>query len=83
MVDIVKFRLRTGETICADFQHSMPGVKVIYGLVGAAPKAVGAGSLPFISRFTAQQRFWWRSATQIPLKGGYGFFIYRKFGCAL
>lgn len=42
------------EAICGDFQRAVPGVKVINGLVGVAPKAVGAGSLPFISRFTAQ-----------------------------
>lgn len=43
------------EAICGDFQRAVPSVKVINGLVGVAPKAVGAGSLPFISRFTAQQ----------------------------
>lgn len=41
--------------ICGDFQHALSGVKVVNGLVAVAPKAVGAGSLPFISRFTAQQ----------------------------
>lgn len=42
------------EAICGDFQRAVPGVKVVNGLIGVAPKAVGAGSLPFISRFTAQ-----------------------------
>jgi len=42
------------EAICGDLQRAIPGVRVIGGAVRFAPKAVGAGSLPFISRLTVQ-----------------------------
>lgn len=42
------------EAICGDLQRAIPGVRVIGGVVRVAPKAVGAGSLPFISRLTVQ-----------------------------
>jgi hypothetical protein len=42
------------DAICVDLQRALPGLQVIGGAVRQAPKAVGAGSLPFISRFTVQ-----------------------------
>jgi predicted NBD/HSP70 family sugar kinase len=42
------------DAMCVDLQRALPGLQVIGGLVRQAPKAVGAGSLPFISRFTVQ-----------------------------
>lgn len=42
------------DAICADFQRAIPSVNVINGSIRVAPKAVGAGSLPFLARFTAQ-----------------------------
>lgn len=42
------------DAVCGDFQRAVPGVRVISGTIRVAPKAVGAGSLPFIARFTVQ-----------------------------
>jgi hypothetical protein len=42
------------DAICADLQRALPGLRVVAGMIHRAPKAVGAGSLPFISRFTVQ-----------------------------
>ncbi|WP_093206179.1 ROK family transcriptional regulator [Variovorax sp. YR750] len=42
------------EAICGDLQRAIPGVRVTGGAVKIAPKAVGAGSLPFIARLTVQ-----------------------------
>lgn len=42
------------ESICKDLQHALTGIKIKSGELRTAPKAVGAGSLPFISRFTVQ-----------------------------
>jgi ROK family/Winged helix-turn-helix DNA-binding len=39
------------DAICADLQRSLPGLQVIASAVRKAPKAVGAGGLPLISRF--------------------------------
>ncbi len=42
------------EAICGDLQRAIPDVRVVSGAIHIAPKAVGAGSLPFISRLTVQ-----------------------------
>ena len=42
------------DAICADLQRAIPELSVIAGATREAPKAVGAGSLPFISRLTVQ-----------------------------
>jgi biotin operon repressor len=40
--------------ICADLERSAPGVRALVSNVAAAPKAVGAASLPFSSRFIVE-----------------------------
>jgi len=42
------------QDICRKLQHSLPGVSAIIGKPTPSPKAVGAASLPFSSRFTVE-----------------------------
>lgn len=42
------------DAVCADLQRGLPEIKVLRSEVKIAPKAIGAGSLPFITRFTVQ-----------------------------
>ena len=42
------------EDICRRLEISMPGVKAIAGKISPSPRAVGAASLPFSSRFTVE-----------------------------
>lgn len=45
---------RFQDLICLDLQNGLSSIKVVKGQVTLFPKAVGAGSLPFIARFTSQ-----------------------------
>ncbi len=42
------------QSICNDLQRALPDITILSGELTVAPKAVGAGSLPFIARFTVQ-----------------------------
>jgi len=46
--------VRVCEEICRKLETSMPGMKAIAGKITPSPKAVGAASLPFSSRFTVE-----------------------------
>jgi hypothetical protein len=52
-----KAPVRACEEICRKLETSLPGIKAIASRITPSPKAVGAASLPFSSRFTVEDSF--------------------------
>jgi hypothetical protein len=46
--------MKVCEDICRELESSVPRVRAIAGKINPSPKAVGAASLPFSSRFTVE-----------------------------